>query len=148
MNGFFSAHEHAGECARSLAGVGRVTDDKAVGLKSNARIVYSTATGGTCAGCGWPQRDCKCSSRRAANEPVPTRIVAKLRMEKKGRGGKTVTVVYGLPKNEAFLKALCGELKRACGTGGAVVDGGVEVQGELRDRVRDALTKKGYVVKG
>ncbi len=117
-------------------------------FKSNARIVYSTGTGGTCAGCGWPQRDCKCSSKRAANEPVPTRIVAKLRMEKKGRGGKTVTVVYGLPQNETFLKALCGELKRACGTGGAVVEGGVEVQGELRDRVRDALTKKGYLVKG
>ena len=117
-------------------------------VKGNARVVYSTATGGTCPGCGWPQRDCKCSSQRAANEPIPTRIVAKLRMEKKGRGGKTVTVVYGLPRNEAFLKALCGELKRACGTGGAVVDDGVEVQGELRDRVRDALTKKGYVVKG
>ena len=116
--------------------------------KSYTRMVYSTSTDGTCPGCGWPQRDCKCSSQRAANEPIPARIVAKLRMEKKGRGGKTVTVVYGLPKNEAFLKTLCGELKRACGTGGAVVDGGVEVQGELRERVRDALTKKGYVVKG
>lgn len=117
-------------------------------VKSNARIVYSTSTGGRCAGCGWPQRDCQCSSRRTANEPVPTRIVAKLRMEKKGRGGKTVTVVYGLPQNAAFLKALCGELKRACGTGGSVIDAGVEVQGELRDRVRDVLVKKGYVVKG
>jgi translation initiation factor 1 len=117
-------------------------------VKGNSRVVYSTATGGTCPGCGWPQRDCTCSSTRVANEPVPTRIVAKLRMEKKGRGGKTVTVVYGLPQNEAFLKALCGELKRACGTGGAVVDAGVEVQGELRGRVRDVLLKKGYVVKG
>jgi translation initiation factor 1 len=69
-------------------------------------------------------------------------------MEKKGRGGKTVTVVSGLPRNEAFLKALCGELKRACGTGGAVVDAGVEVQGELRDRIRELLAKKGYVVTG
>ena len=43
-------------------------------------------------------------------------------MEKKGRGGKTVTVVYGLPNNAAFLKELCSELKRACGTGGAVDD--------------------------
>lgn len=134
--------------ARALAGAERVADDGAVSVKGNARIVYSTSTGGTCTGCGWPQRDCKCSSRRTPNEPVPTRIVAKLRMEKKGRGGKTVTVVYGLPQNAAFLKELCGELKRACGTGGAVVDAGVEVQGELRDRVRDVLVKKGYVVKG
>jgi translation initiation factor 1 len=117
-------------------------------LKHDTRLVYSTDTGGTCAGCGWPKRDCACSSRRAASEPVPTRIVAKLRLEKKGRGGKTVTVVYGLPRNEAFLKTLCGELKRACGTGGAVVDGSVEVQGELRDRVRDLLLKKDYQVKG
>jgi translation initiation factor 1 len=39
-------------------------------------------------------------------------------------------------------------LKRACGTGGAVVDGGVEIQGDLRDRVRDVLVKKGWTVKG
>ena len=90
--------------ARGLAGVERVADDQAVSLKSNARIVYSTRPGGTCTGCGWPQGDCKCSSRRTPNEPVPARIVAKLRMEKKGRGGKTVTVVYGLPHNAAFLK--------------------------------------------
>ena len=119
-----------------------------VRIKSNARIVYSTDTGGKCPGCGWPQRDCKCSSQRAANDPIPNRIVAKLRMEKKGRGGKTMTVVYGLPENEAFLKELCQELKRSCGTGGAVVDGGVEIQGDLRERVRDVLLRKGYVVKG
>jgi translation initiation factor 1 len=97
-------------------------------------------------GCGWPQRDCQCSSRRAASDPIPARIVAKLRTEKKGRGGKTVTVVYGLPKNDEFLKKLSQELKRACGTGGTVVDGGVELQGDLRDRVRAALVAQGYVV--
>ncbi len=114
----------------------------------NSRTVYSTATGGTCPKCGWPQRDCKCSSQFARDEPLPTKIVAKLRMEKKGRGGKTVTVVYDLPNNAAFLKELASELKRACGTGGAVVDNTVEIQGDLRDRVRDTLAKKGYTVKG
>ena len=69
-------------------------------------------------------------------------------MEKKGRGGKTVTVVYDLPNNAEFLKELCGDLKRACGTGGAVADGAIELQGDLRDRVREALMKKGYLVKG
>jgi translation initiation factor 1 len=69
-------------------------------------------------------------------------------MEKKGRGGKTVTVVYDLPQNDEFLKSLSQTLKRACGTGGTVVDGGVELQGDVRDRVRDLLTKQGYVVKG
>jgi len=79
---------------------------------------------------------------------VPDRLVAKLRVEKAGRGGKTVTVVFGLPHNDEFLKALSQRLKRACGTGGTTTDDGVELQGDLRDRVRDALTKLGYVVKG
>jgi translation initiation factor 1 len=69
-------------------------------------------------------------------------------MEKKGRGGKTVTVVYDLPRNQTFLKALAGELKRACGAGGAVGESTVEIQGDLRDRVREALEKKGWTVKG
>ena len=114
----------------------------------DARIVYSTATAGKCPVCGWPQRDCKCSSQRPANEAVPARVVAKLRMEKKGRGGKTVTVVYDLPHNETFLKALGQELKKACGTGGAVAGNTIELQGEMRERVREVLTKKGYLVKG
>jgi translation initiation factor 1 len=69
-------------------------------------------------------------------------------MEKKGRGGKTVTVVYDLPRNTEFLRNLGQELKRACGTGGAVADDTIELQGDLRDRVREFLSKKGFVVKG
>lgn len=100
-----------------------------------------------CPACGWPERDCKCSAT-TATASVPAQIVAKLRMEKTGRGGKTVTVVDGLPNNAAFVKELAGELKRACGTGGAVREGAVELQGDLRDRVREYLAKKGYTVKG
>ena len=111
------------------------------------RIVYSTGVGKICPGCGWPVKDCKCSST-TSSESVPNRVVAKLRMEKKGRGGKTVTVVYDLPNNAAFLKELAQELKRACGTGGAVADDTVELQGDLRERVRDYLVKKGWQVKG
>ena len=117
-------------------------------LKNNSRIVYSTATAGKCPVCGWPQRDCQCSSRRAVDQPVPARVTAKLRMEKKGRGGKMVTVVFGLPDNQLFLKELAQQLKRACGSGGTVIEGGVELQGDLRDRVREFLQKQGYVVKG
>lgn len=114
----------------------------------NARRVYSTDSGRICATCGWPEAACACSRASAREERVPERIVAKLRMEKKGRGGKTVTVVYDLPRNQAFLKALAGELKRACGAGGAVGESTVEIQGDLRDRVREALEKKGWTVKG
>jgi translation initiation factor 1 len=74
--------------------------------------------------------------------------VARLHVEKKGRAGKTVTVVDGLPRNAEFLKNLSQELKRACGTGGAATDGAVELQGDVRDRVRGVLLKKQFVVKG
>lgn len=116
-------------------------------MARDSRLVYSTTSGRVCPGCGWPLDNCRCSTSNAS-EAVPSKIVAKLRMEKKGRGGKTVTVVYDLPNNAEFLKTLSGELKRACGTGGAVVDGAIELQGELRDRVRALLAKKGYTVKG
>lgn len=114
--------------------------------RRNARTVYSTEAGRICPGCGWPQDNCRCS--KAAEQAVPSRVVAKLRMEKKGRGGKTVTVVDGLPQNAAFLKDLSQELKKVCGTGGAVADGAVELQGDHRDRLRVFLAAKGFLVKG
>jgi translation initiation factor 1 len=113
----------------------------------DGRLVYSTAGGRVCPVCGWPIDNCRCSKTNAT-EAVPSKIVAKLRMEKKGRGGKTVTVIYDLPNNVQFLKTLCGELKRACGTGGSVGEGTIELQGELRDRVREVLENKGFIVKG
>ncbi len=114
----------------------------------NARTVYSTGAGRVCPTCGWPVDDCKCSSQIGRDEPVPAKLTAKLRMEKSGRGGKTVTVVYDLPRNAAFLRELAQELKKVCGTGGTAVEDRVELQGDLRDRVRDYLKKRGYTVKG
>ena len=101
-----------------------------------------------CPRCGWPEVNCQCSSNRKADEPGPTRIVAKLRMEKKGRGGKMVTVVDGLPRNETFLQELAQELKRTCGTGGTITDAGIELHGDLRERLRAVLAQKGFAVKG
>ena len=116
---------------------------------SNSRLVYSTEGGRTCPKCGWPLANCQCSKTlKEGKETVPDRVIAKLRMEKKGRGGKTVTVIYGLPNNDEFLKNLCSDLKKACGCGGATTDDGVELQGELRDRVRAHLEKRGFAVKG
>jgi len=115
--------------------------------REHGRVVYSTAAGRICPGCGWPARDCRCSTR-AADGLVPVRVVAKLRIEKAGRGGKTVSVVYGLPRNAAFLKELCQALKRACGTGGTIQDDAIELQGDLRQRIRELLLQKGFGVKG
>jgi translation initiation factor 1 len=113
-----------------------------------SRTVYSTGKGRMCPRCGWPESNCQCSSNRAASAPIPSRIIAKLRMEKKGRRGKMVTVVDGLPHNDAFLKELVQELKRSCGTGGTVTDGGIELHGDLRDRLREVLAQKGFTIKG
>jgi translation initiation factor 1 len=113
-----------------------------------SRLVYSTGKGSVCPGCGWPADNCQCSARAGGRAPVPDRIVAKLRLEKKGRGGKTVSVVYDLPDNAVFLKALCQELKRACGTGGAAAERSVELQGDHREKLRELLAQKGYAVKG
>ena len=112
-----------------------------------SRLVYSTGQGRTCPTCGWPVDNCQCS-RRKSSAAIPDRVVAKLRVEKKGRGGKTVSVVYDLPDKAAFLKDLCQELKRACGTGGAVSENTIELQGDHRERLRDLLHGKGFTVKG
>jgi len=114
---------------------------------SSSRVVYSTSVGRVCPQCGWPQTDCRCS-KTLNLEPLPARLVAKLRLEKKGRGGKAVTVVYDLPRNAGFLKELAQDLKRTCGTGGTVVEDTIELQGDLRDRVRAFLQTKKFVVKG
>ncbi|MCC6650004.1 MAG: stress response translation initiation inhibitor YciH [Candidatus Eisenbacteria bacterium] len=114
----------------------------------NTRIVYTTGAGRMCPDCGWPAKDCKCSRPGAQNAEVPAKIVAKLRMEKAGRGGKTVTVVDGLPQNEEFLSELAGALKKSCGTGGTVRTGAVELNGDVRERVRVLLAKRGWRVLG
>jgi len=110
------------------------------------RLVYSTAVGSVCATCGWPADDCKCSSR--VEEKIPSKVVVKLRLETKGRRGKTVTVLDELPRNSDFLESLAKELKKALGTGGSVTDTTIELQGEWRERLRVLLPSKGFLVKG
>lgn len=79
---------------------------------------------------------------------MPARITVKLRVEKAGRGGKTVTVVDGLPRNAAFVKTLAAELRAVCGAGGTAREGRVEVQGDQRERLRTVLGGEGWTVKG
>ena len=109
-------------------------------------MVYSTGAGRVCPRCGWPAASCRCSSR--IEEAVPQRLVARLRIERAGRRGKTVTVVEGLPRNAAFLKALSAELKRACGSGGTVLEDRVELQGDHLETLRALLAARGWTVKG
>ena len=102
------------------------------------RNVYSTDKGRVCPTCGWPEKSCRCSAKM--EQAVPDRITARLRIEKSGRKGK--------PRNRAFLKELAGELKRVCGSGGKAGETHIEIQGDHRDKLREVLRGKGWVVKG
>ncbi len=73
--------------------------------------------------------------------------MVRVRRETKGRGGKTVTSVTGVPVPEGALALLAAELKKRCGTGGTVKDGIIEIQGDHRDTLVTELSKRGYVVK-
>jgi translation initiation factor 1 len=109
-------------------------------------VVYSTGAGRVCPKCGWPADRCRCSSR--FDEAVPDRVTARLRLESKGRGGKSVTVVDGLPRNAAFVEELLRGLKRSLGAGGTARDGALELQGDRRDALRPLLLARGFTVKG
>jgi translation initiation factor 1 len=90
---------------------------------------------------------------RAAQKPVPVaslppeKQTARIRHEKKGRGGKTVTVVENLQLSDDDLKALARALKQACGTGGAVEERTVIIQGDQRERISAEMERLGYRTK-
>jgi translation initiation factor 1 len=112
------------------------------------RVVYSSGKGRICAKCGWAAADCHCADALPApQEAIPNRITASLNLENAGPG-KKVTVIHNLPRNTAFLESLAKELKKSCGTGGKAGLDFVELQGDQRERLRDLLAKKGWVVKG
>jgi translation initiation factor 1 len=118
------------------------------GMKSRATgggLVYSTDAGRMCPACRRPVAQCSCAqSRRIATKGDG---IVRVSRETKGRGGKAVTLVKGLELDAAALTQLAQQLKTACGTGGTVKDGAIEVQGEHRDRVIELLAARGYTVK-
>lgn len=115
-------------------------------MDANRRLVYSTdpSENSRCPRCREIASACLC----AAPTQVPAKLTIKLRLEKGGRGGKAVTVLYDLPANHAFLKELATKLKRMCGTGGTAKETAIELQGDYRERLRQLLPTLGYKVKG
>lgn len=104
-------------------------------MKKNSRLVYSTDAG-------------RIRPTEDASEVAPAGDgVVRLKKESKGRGGKGVTLVTGVPVSSDELKALAKELKKLCGTGGTVREGVIEIQGEQRERLKPFLESKGYRVK-
>ena len=106
-------------------------------------LVYSTETGRLCSVCSKPITECICSKTATPDGDGIVRI----RRETKGRGGKTVTSVSGIPLAFDELKALVAILKKRCGTGGTLKDGIIEIQGEHVELLMTELAKKGFVVK-
>lgn len=108
-------------------------------------LVYSTDAGRMCPDCRRPAAKCICAARRRSAPPAggPVRVSR----ESKGRGGKTVTLVRGLALDAASLARLGQQLKAACGSGGTVKDGVIEVQGEHRDRIVELLQAQGHAAK-
>jgi translation initiation factor 1 len=78
---------------------------------------------------------------------VPRDGVVRLLRDRKSRGGKTVTLIAGVPGSADALEALTKELKRACGTGGTLRGDVIELQGEFRERLKTELERRGYTVK-
>lgn len=91
-------------------------------------------------------------SEFGAFDPKSRNFVAVFRLEKNGRGGKTVTVIDALPKNELFLKDLTKEIKTKCGVGGTYSmdgkDGLIEIQGDKRVSIKELFEKRGFKFKG
>ncbi len=113
-------------------------------VSSDTPLVYSSELGRICPNCAKPVKDCVCGKK--SGQTAGDGIV-RIRRETKGRGGKTVTVITGVPVDAEYLKVLAGELKRRCGTGGAVKEGNIEIQGDHRDVLLGELEKRGFKVK-
>lgn len=108
-------------------------------------VVYSTAAGRTCPACGRPLAQCDCRQQKPARPPGDG--IVRVARQTQGRKGKGVTVVTGVPLAGAELESLAADLRKACGAGGTVRDGAIEIQGEHRDRLLAALEQRGWTVR-
>lgn len=104
-------------------------------------LVYSTESGRMCPVCRRAKDACTCGPAAAA--PAGDGRV-RVSRETKGRGGKTVTLVRGLPVDAATLADIGRRLRAACGTGGTARDGVLELQGDHRQRVVEWLHREGW----
>lgn len=104
-------------------------------MKSDSKLVYSTDRGRI----------------QASATPEPKNStgdgIVRIRRETSGRKGSAVTTVNGVDRSEAELKTLAKTLKRLCGSGGTLKNGVIEIQGDHRNKIADALSESGFTVK-
>jgi translation initiation factor 1 len=109
-------------------------------------LVFSTGQGRMCPGCEKPVANCECAEQRKSTVAGSGKTVSVGR-ETKGRKGKGVTVIKGLPLSHLDLLSLAASLKRKCGSGGTVRDGFIEIQGDFRDALVKELSLQGFAAK-
>ncbi len=112
--------------------------------RDDSRTVYTTEAGRICPNCNMPVASCRCTKL------VPRQSgdgIVRVGLEKKGRGGKTVTVISGLVLSAEEMRRLSTEMKHRCGTGGTLKDGVIEIQGDHRDLLIEILKDKGIKAK-
>jgi len=116
---------------------------KASSFAALSGLVYSTDSGRHCPHCSQPVDACTCKSTL-----IPAGDgIARVRRETKGRGGKTVTTISGVPLAEEPLRDLAGALKKRCGCGGSLKDGVIEIQGDHVELLLAELLKRGFKAK-
>ena len=103
-------------------------------MAKNSRLVYSTESG-------------RVNEAPQTAAPPEGDGIVRIRRETSGRKGKGVTTVSGIELEQKELAALGKELKKLCGTGGSVKNFVIEIQGDHRDTLKQALEDKGYTVK-
>ena len=111
---------------------------------AGSRLVYSTDSGRLCPQCHRPVTERVCGKDRPASAGDG---IVRIRRETKGRGGKAVTVIDGVPLAEGELKALAKALKQRCGVGGSVKSHTIEIQGDQRELLKQELEARGFQVK-
>jgi len=113
------------------------------------RLVYSTDGGrvNTCPTCGQPYKHCHCEQPGSQTSVKKSDGIVRVMRDRKHRGGKTVTVITGVPASADAIAALAQHLKKLCGSGGTVKDGVIEIQGDHCEKVQAKLTELGYKVK-
>ena len=116
---------------------------KAASFAALSGLVYSTDSGRHCPDCSQPVAACTCKQSQIPDGDG----IARVRRESKGRGGKTVTTITGVPLAEDALKELATTLKKRCGTGGALKDGIIEIQGDHVELLLAELVKHGFKAK-
>lgn len=115
--------------------------------KQKQRLVYSTDTGRLCPDCQQAIEQCQCQALKNQTLNENSDGIVRIQRESKGRKGKGVTLVTGLVMTQEDMAKLAKKLKQICGTGGAVKQGVIEIQGDKRQELKVELEKQGYKVK-